>query len=140
MANETNKKDKRFFKDFKAELKKVIWPSTKQLVNNTTAVIAIVLIIAVIVFALDVDFESMNTYGIDRIKSLVTSTQSSDENIDNQEVVENTNTTTDNTQVEATALPDVVTENTTTDENETTEDTGDVTTDENPDETVENEE
>ena len=79
MANDTNKKDKKFFKDFKAELKKVIWPSTKQLVNNTTAVIAIVLIIAVIVFALDVVFESMNTYGIDKIKSLVTSSQTNNE-------------------------------------------------------------
>ena len=30
-----NKIKKHFFKDFKAELKKVIWPTPKQLVNNT---------------------------------------------------------------------------------------------------------
>ena len=30
-----NKVKKHFFKDFKAELKKVIWPTPKQLVNNT---------------------------------------------------------------------------------------------------------
>ena len=45
------KENKHFFKDFKAELKRVIWPTPKQLVNNTVAVITIVLITAVIVFA-----------------------------------------------------------------------------------------
>ena len=32
MAKETKNK-KHFFKDFKAELKKVIWPTPKQLIN-----------------------------------------------------------------------------------------------------------
>ena len=67
-----NKKEsKHFFKDFKAELKKVIWPTPKQLVNNTVAVITIVLITAVIVFVLDLVFEKMNTYGINKIKEAV---------------------------------------------------------------------
>ena len=44
-----NKVKKHFFKDFKAELKKVIWPTPKQLVNNTVAVVTIVLITAVMV-------------------------------------------------------------------------------------------
>ena len=35
------KENKHFFKDFKAELKRVIWPTPKQLVNNTIAVIVI---------------------------------------------------------------------------------------------------
>ena len=52
-----NKLKKHFFKDFKAELKKVIWPTPKQLVNNTVAVVTIVLITAVIVFALDAIFD-----------------------------------------------------------------------------------
>ena len=119
MANDTNKKDKKFFKDFKAELKKVIWPSTKQLVNNTTAVIAIVLIIAAIVFALDVVFESMNTYGIDKIKSLVTSSQTNNEVNEN---VEGSNTVTDNSEVETTPTPEETNgENTSTSTEETTE-------------------
>ena len=62
-----------FFKDFKAELKKVIWPTPKQLVNNTVAVITIVLITAAIVFVLDFVFERMNTYGINKIKEAVES-------------------------------------------------------------------
>ena len=75
MPKETkNKKEKKhFFKDFKAELKKVIWPTPKQLVNNTVAVITIVLITAVIVFVLDLAFEKMNTYGINKLKEMVDS-------------------------------------------------------------------
>lgn len=69
-----NKKEKKhFFKDFKAELKRVIWPTPKQLVNNTVAVITIVLITAVIVFVLDFTFEKMNTYGINKLKTMVDS-------------------------------------------------------------------
>ena len=69
---EKNKKEnKHFFKDFKAELKKVIWPTPKQVVNNTTAVITIVLITAIIVFVLDLAFETLNTHGVDTLKSIV---------------------------------------------------------------------
>ena len=68
-----NKETKHFFKDFKAELKRVIWPTPKQLLNNTVAVITIVIITADIVFALDFAFEKMNQYGINKIKSVVES-------------------------------------------------------------------
>ena len=68
------KKDKpSFFKGFKAELKKVNWPSAKQLANNTLAVIVIVLILAAIVFVLDITFEAANKYGLDKIKESVVS-------------------------------------------------------------------
>ena len=71
-------KKKRFFKDFKAELKKVIWPTPKQIVNSTTAVITIVLITAAIVFVLDLCFDLINEYGINKLKA----------NIKNKVVVE----------------------------------------------------
>ena len=78
------KKDKpSFFKGFKAELKKVNWPSAKQLANNTLAVIVIVLFLAAIVFVLDITFEAANKYGLDKIKESVVSSsqeQSTDEN------------------------------------------------------------
>lgn len=76
MANKEKetKNKKSFFKDFKAELKKVIWPTPKQLVNNTAAVVVIVIITAVIVFALDFAFEALNKYGINPIKSKVRGT------------------------------------------------------------------
>ena len=82
-----NKKEKKhFFKDFKAELKKVIWPTPKQLVNNTVAVITIVLITAIIVFVLDLAFEKMNTHGINKLKEMVESKNE----ISNEIVEENT--------------------------------------------------
>ena len=59
-AKKDTKTKKHFFKDFKAELKKVIWPTPKQLANNTFAVIVVVLIIAVVVFVLDFAFENIN--------------------------------------------------------------------------------
>ena len=71
---ENSKNKKSFFKDFKAELKKVVWPTPKQLVNNTVAVVTIVIITAAIVFVLDVAFEAMNKHGIDKIKEVVETT------------------------------------------------------------------
>lgn len=87
-----NKKEKRhFFKDFKAELKKVIWPTPKQLVNNTVAVITIVIIVAIIVLVLDFTFEKLNTYGIDRIKTMVETTNSIQETTNSINEETNTN-------------------------------------------------
>lgn len=89
---EKEKKEKKhFFKDFKAELKKVIWPTPKQVVNNTTAVITIVLITALIVFVLDLTFETLNTHGVDKLKSIVSK---EDNVVDN---TTDTNTTEENT-------------------------------------------
>ena len=85
------KNKKHFMKDFKAELKRVIWPTPKQLFNNTVAVITVVLITAAIVFVLDFVFESMNTYGINKLKEVVETTNSEETNtidvnqIDNSE-------------------------------------------------------
>lgn len=93
-ANKKQGKEKRhFMKDFKAELKRVIWPTPKQLLNNTVAVITVVLITAAIVFVLDFVFESMNTYGIDQIKSMVDSSNTVDSNsVDDATSTEDTNT------------------------------------------------
>ena len=90
-SKKQDKKNKRhFMKDFKAELKRVIWPTPKQLLNNTIAVITIVLVTAAIVFVLDLAFESINKYGIGKLKEMVqnTSTETT-----NTVVVENSNST-----------------------------------------------
>ena len=80
---ENNKKSKKeeknrrhFFKDFKAELKRVVWPTPKQLLNSTIAVITIVLVIGLIVFALDMGFELLNKYGINNLQSKLQSAYS----------------------------------------------------------------
>ena len=92
---EKNSKDKKsFFKSFKGELKKVSWPTPKQLVNNTVAVIVIVIVIAVIVFVLDLAFDAVNKYGIDKIKeSVVTTEENNSENTENTEATKNTEST-----------------------------------------------
>ena len=40
---------KGFFKDMKSELKKVVWPSTRQVINNTLLVVALVIVVSLIV-------------------------------------------------------------------------------------------
>lgn len=88
MANKDKeeKKKRRFFKDFKAELKRVVWPTPKQLLNNTIAVVTIVLVIGLIVFLLDFGFEFLNSQNV----KLQTSVQ---EKISSTEEVEDDNTT-----------------------------------------------
>ena len=87
---ENNKNKKSFAKEFKAELKKVVWPTSKQLVNNTVAVISIVLITAAIVFVLDFVFNAINQYGIGKIKEVITTTENTviDEKTENEVTVE----------------------------------------------------
>ena len=128
MAKNENKNDnkvkKHFFKDFKAELKRVIWPTPKQLVNNTTAVVTIVIITAIIVFALDAVFDLGNKYGISKLQSIVNekynntdstkndTDSSSTESTDEIMTPENTSSTEENT-----------TENKNSDETPSTENT-----------------
>ncbi len=101
--NEKNIKDKTSFtKKFKAELKKVIWPTPKQLFNNTVAVLLIVIITAVIVFVLDIAFESMNKYGVNKIK----------ESISNSTLNNTTNKTTENAESDQTGASNEETTNT----------------------------
>jgi len=107
MANKDDKvkKKKTFFKDFKAELKRVTWPTPKQLVNSTVGVIVITLIVAVIVFILDLAFDSINKYGINGLKNIVEKNntvvvdevaegsendEAIDENVENEEISEDT--------------------------------------------------
>ncbi len=109
-SNKDEKNKKHFFKDFKAELKKVIWPTPKQIVNNTIAVITIVLITAVIVFVLDLIFDIFNEQGINRLKA----------NIKNKVVVENV--TDQNSENTENVTEEVTTENTNS-ENESIDNT-----------------
>ena len=121
---ENSKNKKSFFKDFKAELKKVTWLTPKQLVNNTVAVITIVLITAAIVFVLDLAFESLNKYGVDKVKESITQI---DGQSDNTTTDENT-TSENNTQADENATAN---ENTSSEENATNETTEGETNTEN---------
>ena len=112
---EKDSKNKRhFFKDFRAELKKVIWPTPKQVVNNTIAVVTIVLIVTAIVLVLDLAFEGLNTYGINKLKEAVSANNETTQN----ETVNNTtegaeNTTSENATNTTTEGNNTTTENST---------------------------
>ena len=87
------------------------------------------IMIAVIVFVLDVAFESMNTYGIDKIKSLVTSNEQAEnteagENTTDDVVIDNGNGNEENVVTEVTpSSQDTV-------QTETTENPGEVVSEE----------
>jgi preprotein translocase subunit SecE len=44
----------KFFKEVRSELKKVVWPTRKQLINNTLTVLLSCLIIGAIIWAADI--------------------------------------------------------------------------------------
>ncbi len=46
----------KFFRESKAELKKVTWPTKSQLVNNTIVILVFVIIVTVILSVLDLGF------------------------------------------------------------------------------------
>ena len=105
-----NKKKGHYFKDMKAELKKVIWPTPKQLFKNTLSVIVFTLALAIIVFVLDLFFDSIYKYGVTPLQEKIQSsynstheetTESEDESSDEEEsegdevVVETDNSSTE---------------------------------------------
>lgn len=44
---------KKYFKDLKSELKKVVWPTRKQVLNNTGVVMTVMTVMALFLFAVD---------------------------------------------------------------------------------------
>lgn len=50
---------KRFLREVKAELKKVSWPSKKELVSNTGVVFVAVMVVSCLIWAIDTIFNQM---------------------------------------------------------------------------------
>ena len=111
MAKKEKKETKQkssYFKEMKAELKKVVWPTPKELANNTAAVIAFVIIIAIIVFICDFCFDNINKYGItkmqEKVQSSFQTTEDSENNTSNEQnetsenADENTNSSEENSE------------------------------------------
>ncbi len=44
------------FRDIKSEMKKIVWPTKAQVINNTLVVIAVSVIAAIVIFGLDTVF------------------------------------------------------------------------------------
>lgn len=62
---------KGFLKDTKAELKKVVWPTKKQIINNTLWVLALVIIVSLVVLAIDYVLSMGDTALWNWIKNLI---------------------------------------------------------------------
>lgn len=103
-ANE-DKTKKHFWKDYKSELKKVKWPTGKELLSSTASVIAIVFIVAAVVIVLDLAFEGLSKLEVEGIESLQNSivmqdsntTMNSEENLLSENVITNNLESTQNT-------------------------------------------
>ena len=84
-----------YFKAMKSELKKVTWPTPKELFNNTVAVLVFVIIIALIVFVFVFCFDKINKNGVTKLQEKVQSSYSTktdaDENDENSESSDETN-------------------------------------------------
>ena len=104
MAKDTKKvKDKKekkdnktFFKDFKAELKKVTWPTAKQLATKTAVVIAIVLIISAIVLVIDFVFDKGYEFIVTKASSSINKDNTTDTNSTDTNSTDETTTTENN--------------------------------------------
>ena len=78
--NNTEKKT-RWAKGFRQEIKKIIWPTGKELVENTVVVLTSVILVALIIFVLDLAFSELSNLavtGVSKAVNTTTSTESSD--------------------------------------------------------------
>ena len=57
----------RYFRELRSELKKVVWPTPKQVVKNTLIVVACVLIVGVFIWL----FDFIARYGVDSLISAI---------------------------------------------------------------------
>ena len=57
----------RYFRELRSELKKVVWPTPKQVVKNTLIVLASVLVVGIFIWV----FDFVATEGIDALIKLV---------------------------------------------------------------------
>lgn len=111
MAKDPKKKEKKeqknnFIKEVNSELKKVTWPTRKDLVTSTGTVLLITLTIAVIVFVLDFAFEKANTYGVEKLKAVVSASQEEPKSADDVNNDESKEVTTDEQSTEDTPVND----------------------------------
>lgn len=47
-------KASKYFRELKAEIKKVVWPDKKQIINNTLVVLAAIIIVSIFIGGLDI--------------------------------------------------------------------------------------
>ncbi len=60
----------KFFRDTKSELKKVVWPSKSQIINNSVVVLVVMIIAAVVILLLDMLFGGIMHFVLEAAASL----------------------------------------------------------------------
>jgi preprotein translocase subunit SecE len=56
----------KFLKEVKSEIKKVIWPTRKQVINNTIVVIISIFVVGIVIWVLDIGFGGLVNFLIRR--------------------------------------------------------------------------
>ncbi len=56
----------KFLKEVKSEIKKVIWPTRKQVSNNTVVVIISIIVVGIVIWVLDIGFGGLVNFLIKR--------------------------------------------------------------------------
>ena len=49
----------KYFRDLKGEFKKIVWPSKKQIINNTIVVIVAIIVCGVFIWAMDLGLSAL---------------------------------------------------------------------------------
>ena len=62
------KRTAKFFREYKSELKKVVWPTPKQTINNTVIVIVCVIVVGIFIWVFDALASSIIAALIDLFK------------------------------------------------------------------------
>ena len=62
---------KGFLKDMKSELKKVVWPTKTQVINNTLLVVVLVIVVSLVVLGIDLVLEYGDIKLWDMIEKLI---------------------------------------------------------------------
>ena len=76
----SGKSTKRFFKDFRGEVKKIVWPDAKMVLKSTGVVLLVVAILSIIIYGIDQGLSA----GITGLKKLATNDTSVTENVDDE--------------------------------------------------------
>ncbi len=76
-------------------MKKVIWPKGRQLFENTVVVVAMVIVVSVLIFVLDLTFKGMKDFQVKQLNKVVASNTTNSNSI--SETNTTSNTTTNNT-------------------------------------------
>jgi len=76
----SGKSTKKFFKDFRGEVKKIVWPDAKMVLKSTGVVLLVVAILSLIIYGIDQGLSA----GITGLKKLATNDTSVSENVDEE--------------------------------------------------------